>query len=87
MAFMLLVFANAAYEGFIIAVFIDTDPWEWLRFVVLLVAVQVVYLFWDNHVYKRFSNFITIYFCLIELAIFLGWSILDHKNNLSKFFN
>ena len=70
MALMLLVFAYAANEGFIIAVLIDTDPWKWLGFMVLLVAVQVVYLFWDNHLYKRFSNFITIYFRLSNQSFF-----------------
>jgi hypothetical protein len=49
MAFMLLVFTNTANEGFIIAIFINADSGKWLRFMAWLIAVQVAYLFGENH--------------------------------------
>ena len=49
MAFMLLVFTNTANEGFIIAIFINADSGKWLRFMTWLIAVQVAYLFGENH--------------------------------------
>jgi hypothetical protein len=65
MAFMMLVFTNTANEGFIIAIFINADSGKWLRFMTWLIAVQVAYLFGENHFFiKDFQTLLPFYFLI-----------------------